>query len=478
MPATDPTIETWPVADPREVADSAAADAIRELAAHVHAAEARLATMLSELTADGRWNATGDWKSLAHWLVVNCGYTRTEAQAMQRVAEAAHAMPTVMDHARSGRVSLGVAALAARVATPENDATIAQVVTCATPTQAARVLGQYRTLDRRRSAGSVADAAAAPDESAPGQDAAETAASEASVEASSWRTWFDERGNWRVSGCAPVEVGALLDEAFRAACAVAGRSGDAERSEADPDVDPTSVGRFAGRRPRIADALRSLADLVLDAAKGRRVMKDGGEHFGVTVLVDIDTLLTGVVGPDTVCKLESGPHVTPGLVRRLAEEGALQILWHQTGIPLRLGVEARFANRDQRRALRYRDRGCGVPGCDAERHLHAHHVAKHPTGPTDIDNLVSLCSFHHRLVHHGGWTITTSGDQRFVFRDGSGNVVGNRLVDPDHPIPIGDLRERQRALDITGSTPRPLGGFDPLTEFGRNVYLHALLTAA
>ena len=40
-------------------------------------------------------------------------------------------------------------------------------------------------------------------------------------------------------------------------------------------------------------------------------------------------------------------------------------------------------------------------------------------GPTDLDNLVLLCGFHHRLVHSDGWTMQSAGSGRWTFhRDG------------------------------------------------------------
>jgi hypothetical protein len=32
-------------------------------------------------------------------------------------------------------------------------------------------------------------------------------------------------------------------------------------------------------------------------------------------------------------------------------------------------------------------------------------------GPTDLDNLVLLCSYHHRTVHHHGWDIQLGQDR-------------------------------------------------------------------
>jgi hypothetical protein len=56
-----------------------------------------------------------------------------------------------------------------------------------------------------------------------------------------------------------------------------------------------------------------------------------------------------------------------------------------------------------------RDRGCRFPGCVATAHLEVHHVVHWADGGrTDLDNLVSLCPFHHD-AHHGG-EFAISGD--------------------------------------------------------------------
>ncbi len=58
------------------------------------------------------------------------------------------------------------------------------------------------------------------------------------------------------------------------------------------------------------------------------------------------------------------------------------------------------------RLLRKRDQGCRYPGCGHTRWVHFHHLIHWAHGgPTDLDNLISLCPFHHRLVHEDGWRI-------------------------------------------------------------------------
>jgi hypothetical protein len=61
------------------------------------------------------------------------------------------------------------------------------------------------------------------------------------------------------------------------------------------------------------------------------------------------------------------------------------------GVPLDLGRSQRLANRDQRRALRKRDRGCAFPGCDRPPSwCDAHHILDWILGgPTNLDNLTS-----------------------------------------------------------------------------------------
>ena len=90
------------------------------------------------------------------------------------------------------------------------------------------------------------------------------------------------------------------------------------------------------------------------------------------------------------------------------------------GEPLAVGRRTRAVPPAIRQALRVRDGGCRFPGCDRSRFTHAHHI-KHSAdgGETRLDNLVTLCSQHHRLVHEGGYGVCVKeGEIRFTRPNG------------------------------------------------------------
>ncbi|MEB0005098.1 HNH endonuclease signature motif containing protein, partial [Cryobacterium sp. RTC2.1] len=88
------------------------------------------------------------------------------------------------------------------------------------------------------------------------------------------------------------------------------------------------------------------------------------------------------------------------------------------------GPERRYFNRAQRRAITARDGGCIIPGCKAPAHwAEVHHVKPWAKdGPTNVDNGVLLCWFHHHTIDTSGWEI------RMV--KGSPQVRAPGLIDP------------------------------------------------
>jgi hypothetical protein len=92
------------------------------------------------------------------------------------------------------------------------------------------------------------------------------------------------------------------------------------------------------------------------------------------------------------------------------------------GQVLHHGHSRRTVSTAQRRALLIRDSGCGYPACQRTQGLDAHHIIPWAAGgPTDLDNLILLCRFHHLAVHEGiayleALPVERNGCPRFVFR--------------------------------------------------------------
>ncbi len=110
--------------------------------------------------------------------------------------------------------------------------------------------------------------------------------------------------------------------------------------------------------------------------------------------------------------------------------------------------------------MKVRDEGvCQFPGCENRRFIHMHHV-KHwaDGGPTDLDNLVLLCSTHHRAVHEGGFSLEKTEEGELSFRSPDGLQLEHLpppVVLP--PRPVEGLIQQNKELEISihGETGQP-----------------------
>jgi hypothetical protein len=100
--------------------------------------------------------------------------------------------------------------------------------------------------------------------------------------------------------------------------------------------------------------------------------------------------------------------ITGEAVRRLAcDAGIHRMVIRGVSEFLDIGRKTRIWTTAQRRAIRARhNHRCAAAGCN-RRITQIHHIEWwEDGGATSIDNGVPLCSYHHHLVHDGGWTIT------------------------------------------------------------------------
>jgi len=152
-----------------------------------------------------------------------------------------------------------------------------------------------------------------------------------------------------------------------------------------------------------------------DALAGLLVGDRGGSDASRTPPVRNQLLvtLTADDGALNGGRLPDGAPLPLAAIERLACGSDLfAAVLSADGDPLWLGRRVRLATDGQWRALVARDGGCRICGADPSK-CEAHHiVAWRPPGcgPTDIVNLMLLCSHHHHLVHDLGWKLVKAGD--------------------------------------------------------------------
>ncbi|MCI4657656.1 HNH endonuclease signature motif containing protein [Cryobacterium zhongshanensis] len=168
-----------------------------------------------------------------------------------------------------------------------------------------------------------------------------------------------------------------------------------------------------------ADILRALIE---HAARDQDTPSMGGSAPTVMVHVNADDLASGV-GVGWIDGVEA-PVSLKTVHQRICDGGFQGVLFGENNQVLKLGPERRYFNRAQRRAITARDGGCIIPGCKAPAHwAEVHHVKPWAKdGPTNVDNGVLLCWFHHHTIDTSGWEI------RMV--KGSPQVRAPGLIDP------------------------------------------------
>jgi Domain of unknown function (DUF222)/HNH endonuclease len=173
------------------------------------------------------------------------------------------------------------------------------------------------------------------------------------------------------------------------------------------------------------DAFLRLVDAGWDAEVTAR---PHGHRTTVVVHLDVE---------QRAAALHVGPLLSEAERRYLSCDATCEVWFERHGQPIGAGRATRLINRRLRRALEYRHPTCAVPGCGATRGLHAHHLLHWEDGGlTELDNLVLLCPYHHRLHHRGGITITGPAEDLRV-TDSAGRALspGSLARPPTRPPP-------------------------------------------
>ncbi|WP_120337060.1 HNH endonuclease signature motif containing protein [Cryobacterium soli] len=174
-----------------------------------------------------------------------------------------------------------------------------------------------------------------------------------------------------------------------------------ERIEAGELVPGEILDDRSGGEKR-ADILRGILTQI---AQDPRTPTMGGMPPTVMVHVSAADLLAGIGvgwidGVDAPLSMKT--------INQMVDNGGIRpVFFGGNGAVLALGNKARCFSPLQRRAITARDGGCIVPNCTSPAQwTELHHVIPWQNGgPTDIDNGVLLCWYHHHTIDTAGWKI-------------------------------------------------------------------------
>lgn len=206
--------------------------------------------------------------------------------------------------------------------------------------------------------------------------------------------------------CLSVELCREMGELVMAAI-------DAAMSAEAANCDESLFARQADALVEIARSF--LSESAGEPAREKSNLASRGDHYQVMVHVSQSALEDR--GGKSDLPVES--------VRRLTCDGQVkEIIEDDAGVPLEFGRKKRTISKAMKMALLARDRHCRFPGCTNDKWVDGHHV-KHwaDGGETTLENLVLLCSTHHRALHEGGFEIRRDFKGEWYFRTSSGRAV-------------------------------------------------------
>ena len=337
-------------------------------------ASAALLKTIFQLDQADSWHED-DETSLSCFLAARLGARAATAREWVRVARKLRDLPAIRATHASGALSWDQLRPLTRYATTETDRKLAKQAPAMTVPQLYREAARHEKDRKKR------------------------ADSDQQLRSTDMR-WDDDGRFLHLEATLPAEQGARVERAVE------------ERAQ-QIEVEDGVLDPAAARR------LDALVELMTSSGDGTSP---------ATLVVHADAkVLTQEATPDAehLAETESGIQLSGDAVRRLACDAKVEWVLERDGRPVGIGRRGRMVRGALRRAVLHRDGGmCAVPGCERKGYLHAHHVIHWGDGgETSLDNLITLCSAHHRRVHDGGWEITGKPGGDLRFHDPGGRVL-------------------------------------------------------
>jgi len=407
------------------------ADKITTLAGQINAATYRFLKMIAEFDRRKAWVGAGI-RSCAYWLAWKSGLDIKVAREKVRVAKALEGLPKTNEAFEKGELSYSKVRAMTRVATEENESYLLGIAEYGTAEHVIKLAGAFRTVSRSEDfdgADAMSVIGEFHESVVVSEHELELRREQKLYEARDVSCYQDDDGMWIIKAKLPAEEGALVAKVIkelgdRLAAAEEKLDENSEKVAAD-DFSEYKKDDFLNEKllkeplvnreqltfpQRRADALALMAESYLANPTG---LLKGAERCQLVLHVQQDPGNKGLgvqggQGPNL-----EGRWLLPDSARRLACDASLLVVSEDaTGNVLDIGRRSRIIPAAMARALSIRDGGCcQFPGCCASHYVEGHHI-KHwaDGGETKLDNLVTLCKYHHRELHKGKFFLSVNSE--------------------------------------------------------------------
>jgi hypothetical protein len=165
-------------------------------------------------------------------------------------------------------------------------------------------------------------------------------------------------------------------------------------------VDKT-LNQIADQLPPLPDGTRGDSSWRKATALVELAISDDPPPAQISIFIDANhaTISDGQSG----VVLEAGPRIGREALEAILCDAVTELtVQTEDGIPMSYGRRTRSIPPALRRAILHRDANrCTADGCNSRNRLQTHHITPWSQGgPTDPDNLITLCWYHHHIIIH------------------------------------------------------------------------------
>jgi hypothetical protein len=351
---------------------------LKLLSQEISSQHADLLELLVRFDDQQAWKQSGA-SHCAAWMNAEIGISTKLSWEYLRVGRRLQSLPMLQALFRVGKLSWSKVRLITRVADSDNEKTLCHAALDASVSEVKRLCDGYRWCEDDNG------------------DAENTRA---------MRQWDSRSLTWREASNGSTQIQLVLPPELAQAFLNSVEHSLGELGTADNAMSQ-----------RRADAAVLMAESSLQGA-GKAIAT--ADRYQVSVTVDESELAPINNGSITNNSNNNTEPVTPAkrpiiigagpigreTARRIACDCCISVNKTQSGEPIDIGRKSRIWPSAMARAIKERDQQCVWPGCDHSRHLHIHHMQHWADGgSTSVENGVCLCSYHHTLVHEGGYKI-------------------------------------------------------------------------